>query len=147
MKKGQVRDTLIYTKITEIEESLELVKKNMPHQIEEFVDLGIVKDGIYKRLEYAIENVFDICHVINADLSLGIHSSEDDVVQNLMSKGIIDSDVSNILIAMRRFRNIVVHRYGKIDDKIAFSLLENELEDFVLFNERIRAFLKSLVYL
>ena len=75
-----------------------------------------------------------------------MNSSEDDVVQNLMSKGIIDSDVSDILIAMRRFRNIVAHRCGKIDDKIAFSLLENELEDFVLFNERIRAFLKSLVY-
>ena len=41
--------------------------------------------------------------------------SVDDVVQNLMSKGIIDSDISDILIAMRRFRNIVVHRYGKLE--------------------------------
>ncbi len=143
MKKGGIRDALVYSKITEIDESLKIVKDNLPDEVEEFVTLGIVKDGIYKRLEYAIEDVFDICHVINADLSLGIPSSEEDVIENLRNRGIIDSDISDKLMAMRKFRNIVVHRYGKIDDRIAFSLLENELGDFELFNERIRAFLKE----
>ena len=144
MKKSGIRDALVYSKITEIEESIDMVNKNLPDQIEEFVTLGIVKDGIYKRLEYAIENVFDICHVINADLSLGIPSSEEDVIQNLRNRGIIDSDISDKLMDMRRFRNIVVHRYGKIDDKIAFSLLKDELDDFEHFNERIRTFLKEI---
>ena len=144
MKKSGIRDALVYSKITEIEESIDMVNKNLPDQIEEFVTLGIVKDGIYKRLEYAIENVFDICHVINADLSLGIPSSEEDVIQNLRNRGIIDSDISDKLMDMRRFRNIVVHRYGKIDDKIAYSLLKDELDDFERFNERIRTFLKEI---
>jgi len=30
-----------------------------------------VKDGICKRIEFAIEDVFDICAIINADLDLG----------------------------------------------------------------------------
>jgi len=143
LKKGGIRDALVYTKITEIEESLKIVNDNLPDNVEEFVTLGIVKDGIYKRIEYAIENVFDICHVINADLSLGIPSSEEDVIENLRNGGIIDLGMSDKLMAMRRFRNVVVHRYGKIDDGIAFSLLENELGDFELFNDRIRAFLKE----
>ena len=140
MKKSGIRDALVYSKITEIEESIDMVNKNLPDQIEEFVTLGIVKDGIYKRLEYAIENVFDICHVINADLSIGIPSSEEDVIQNLRNRGIIDSDISDKLMDMRRFRYIVVHRY----DKIAFSLLKDELDDFERFNERIRTFLKEI---
>ena len=140
MKKSGIRDALVYSKITEIEESIDMVNKNLPDQIEEFVTLGIVKDGIYKRLEYAIENVFDICHVINADLSLGIPSSEEVVIQNLRNRGIIDSDISDKLMDMRRFRYIVVHRY----DKIAFSLLKDELDDFEHFNERIRTFLKEI---
>lgn len=144
MKGGRVRDTLIYSKIAEVEESIDMVKKNLPGHMDEFISLGIIKDGIYKRLEYAIENVFDICHVINADLSLGVPSSEEDVIQNLKTEGILDADVSNRLKNMRRFRNIVVHRYGKIDDRIAFSLLESELEDFTLFTGRIMAFLKRL---
>lgn len=144
MKKSGIRDALVYSKLTEIEESLDMVNENLPDKIEEFVALGIVKDGIYKRLEYAIENVFDICHVINADLSLGIPSSEEDVIQNLRNRNIIDSDISHKLMAMRRFRNIVVHRYGRIDDRIAFSLLKDEMGDFECFNERIRSFLKEI---
>lgn len=143
MTGGKIRDTQIYTKIVEIEESIDIVRKNLPRSVEEFLSLGIVKDGIYKRLEYAIENVFDICHVINADLSLGVPSSEDDVIRNLETKGILDSSISEKLKNMRRFRNIVVHRYGKIDDWIAFSLLEDELEDFTLFIEQIVVFLKQ----
>ena len=144
MKGGRVRDTLIYSKIAEVEESIDMVKKNLPGHMDGFISLGIIKDGIYKRLEYAIENVFDICHVINADLSLGVPSSEEDVIQNLKTEDILDADISNRLKNMRRFRNIVVHRYGKIDDRIAFSLLESELEDFTLFTGRIMAFLKGL---
>ena len=144
MKNSGIRDALVYSKITEIEESSDMVNENLPDKIEEFIALGIVKYGIYERLEYAIENVFDICHVINADLSLGIPSSEEDVIQNLRNKGIIDSDISDKLMAMRRFRNVVVHRYGKIDDRIAFSLLANEMGDFQRFNDRIRAFLKGI---
>ena len=143
MKKGRIREALVYSKITEIEESLKIVNDNLPDEVEEFVTLGIVKDGIYKRLEYAIEGVFDICHVINADLSLGIPSSEEDVIENLRNRGIIDSVISDKLMAMRRFRNIVVHRYGRIDDRVAFSLLENELGDFELFIEQIMSFLKG----
>lgn len=33
----------------EIEESLDLVKKHLPSGFEEFLNLGLVKDGIYKK--------------------------------------------------------------------------------------------------
>lgn len=43
----------------------------------------MVKDGIYKNIEYAIETVFDICAVINADLNLGVSKKDEDIVNNL----------------------------------------------------------------
>ena len=55
-----MRETLIRTKIKEIEESLRLVEENLPDTFEEFSRLGLVKDGIYKRVEFCIENVFEI---------------------------------------------------------------------------------------
>ena len=143
MKKDKIRDVLIYSKIAEIEESIDLVEQNLPRSLEEFMGMGIVKDGIYKRLEYAIENVFDICHIINADLSLGIPSSDEDVIENLRLNKILDPDISGKLVSMRKFRNIVVHRYGKIDDKIAFLLMHGQMEDFPIFNEKIKVYLKN----
>lgn len=143
MKRGKIRDTLIYTKLTEIEESVETIRENLPSRVEDFVSMGIVKDGIYKRAEYAIESVFDICHVINADLSLGIPSNEDDVIENLKNNGILDTTLSMKVISMRKFRNIVVHRYGKIDDRVAYHMLTEGLDDFEIFSERIRSMLKE----
>jgi uncharacterized protein YutE (UPF0331/DUF86 family) len=46
------------------------------------------------------------------------------------------------LKAMKGFRNILVHRYGKIDDKLAFSLLKDELGDLYAFIRRITEFLE-----
>ncbi len=54
--RGASRDTLILAKLTQMEESVLLVKKHLPESFEEFLDMGLMKDGIYKRIEYAIEN-------------------------------------------------------------------------------------------
>lgn len=47
-----MREALIRTKIKEIEEGLRLVEENLPDTFEEFSRLGLVKDGIYKRVEF-----------------------------------------------------------------------------------------------
>jgi len=59
-----------------MDESVALVREHLPLSVDEFVEMGLVKDGIYKRLEYAIENVFDICAILNADLSLGVPGTD-----------------------------------------------------------------------
>ena len=45
------------------------------------------------------------------------------------------------LKSMRGFRNIVVHRYGAVDDKIAFEILRENLPDFYLFIDWAEYFL------
>ena len=72
MKIKPVRETIIRIKLQEIVEGVLLVQGALPELAEEFRSLGLVKDGIYKRIEFAIENVFDICAILNADLALGV---------------------------------------------------------------------------
>lgn len=47
------------------------------------------------------------------------------------------------LKAMKGFRNIVVHRYGAIDDARAFSLLKEHIGNFALFRQEVERFLQS----
>ena len=35
---------------------------------------GLMEDGIYRRKEFAIKNIFDICAIINAELEPGIQA-------------------------------------------------------------------------
>lgn len=138
-----MRSALIRTKVKEIEESIGLVEEHLPTSFDEFSQLGLVKDGMYKQLEFALENVFDICAIINADLELGIPRTDEDVVEHLVKGDVLSVDLQTKLKSMKGFRNILVHRYGKIDDRLTFSLLNEELRDFYLFIRAIRAFLET----
>ncbi len=139
-----VRKTIIRTKLKEIEESIKLVEENTPESFEEFSRLGLVKDGIYKRLEFSIENIFDICSILNSDLKLGVPSEDEDIFDNLLRENIIDEKLGEKLRSMKAFRNILVHRYGKIDDKIAFNILKKHLPDFYDFMEKIEKLLEEI---
>jgi len=114
-----MREDLIRTKMKEIEENVGSVEDEIPGELERFKRLGLVKDGIYKRIEFAIENVFDICAVINSDLDLGVPEGDEEIVDNLVEEGVLDEMWKEKLSRMKGFRNIVVHKYGKIDDRIA----------------------------
>ncbi len=128
-----MRTSLIRTKVKEIEESLQVIEEHIPDDIEDFLSLGIIKDGIYKRLEFCIENVFDISAVLNADYNLGIPGSDEDIVDNLIRNKILPEDMKEKLGSMKGFRNIMVHRYGKIDDNLTFNILSEHLGDFYEF--------------
>ncbi|CAD7776035.1 hypothetical protein FHEFKHOI_01867 [Candidatus Methanoperedenaceae archaeon GB50] len=132
-----MRKEIIRTKMKEIEESIRLVEENLPDTFEEFSDLGLIKDGIYKRIEFAIENVLDICAIINTDLELGIPHDDKDIIENLVKKKILSEEIREKLKAMKGFKNIVVHRYGRIDDRIAFEMLKENLPDFYAFIGKI----------
>jgi len=92
-------------------------------------------------VEFCIEDVFDICAIINTDLELGIPRDDEDIVQNLVKGEILSEEMKDKLKSMRGFRNIVVHRYGAVDDKIAFEILRENLPDFYLFIDWAEDFL------
>lgn len=116
-----MRTEILRTKITEIQESLGLIREYLPGRFDEFESLGLVKDGMYKRIEFCIENVFDICAIINTDLKLGIPRSDEDILDILVRNGIIDIDMKAKLKSMKGFRNIIVHRYGGIDNMLSYE--------------------------
>lgn len=128
-----MRKEVIRTKIKEIVEGIGLVEEHLPDTFEKFSDMELIKDGIYKRTEFAIENVFDICAIINTDLELGIPGDDEDIIENLVKSEIVSEEMRAKLKAMRGFRNIVVHKYGKIDDRLAFEILKENLRDFYVF--------------
>ena len=143
MKQPPLREDSIRIKMAEIRECVDLVRKNLPDALEDFLQLGLIKDGIYKRMEFAIEDVFDICAILNSDLSLGIPDGDDDILDHLAGAGVLNNQIIGKIRHMRGFCNIVVHRYGKIDDRLVFSLLNEQLGDFSKFIEEIEALLRK----
>ncbi len=138
-----MRGDIIRTKIKEMDESITLIKEHLPDTFEEFSNLGLVKDGIYKRLEFCIESVLDICAVINTDLKLGVPESDENILDNLIRNNIISDELGCSLKSMKGFRNILVHRYGRINDEMVFSIMKENLHDFYRFIEVIENFIEQ----
>jgi len=137
MTKKHLRETIIRIKLKEIAEGVSAGQQHLPSTGEEFRNLGLLKDGIYKRIEFSIENVFDICAIINTDLALGVPGDDEDILVHLVDHGLISRAMRDKIHGMRGFRNIVVHRYGTIDDVLAFRLLTGNIGDFLLFDQEI----------
>ena len=139
----KIRKEEIKHKLVELGEYIAQVEEYLPSNEEEFLTKGIEKHGIYKLIESAIESVIKICSMINSDLKLGMPSNEDDVIKNLVKNKIISKEIEETIIEMKGFRNILVQRYGEINDRQAFENISKNLGDFDKFKEEIVRFLEK----
>ena len=136
-------DKRIEQKLKEIDESLEIIEESLPAEVNEFKALGLVKDGIYKRLEFCIQNVLDIFSMIYSEMKLGVPSSLDEILTVLEDKKLFPKEIITLAKEMKGMRNILVHRYGKVNDALIFELLMERKDDF----EKIKREIPNIVNL
>lgn len=139
-----LRIDLIKSKLKIIEENIDLVKENFPEKFENFIELGLIKDGVYKRIEASIQEILNICAIINSDLKLGIPSNTDDILNSLVKKKVVSAKLSKKIKELKGFRNFLVHRYGKIQDDVAFENIKKGISDFKSFRDEILEFLDTI---
>ena len=132
----------ILSKIDELDSYLDELDKIKPSSFEEYESSIKDKRAVERLFQIMIETVLDICNIIISDLKLGLPSDEDEVFKKLLEKKIISKEITSILKEMKSFRNILVHKYGKVDDEKVFENLE-KLEDFDKFKEEILIFIKK----
>lgn len=111
-------------------ESVEKVKKNFPDNLKIFLKMGLERDGIYKNIEFAIQSIIDICSMLVKEFELGVPEEELDIFEELKEGKILSKGVVGKIIEMRGFRNFLVHRYGRLNDKIAYRDIKQGLPDF-----------------
>jgi len=133
----------IEQKMREIMDSLAVIEDGLPHSEEEFISAGLVKDGIYKRLEFCIQNITDIFSMIYSSRKLGVPGTVDDVFQGMLKKGVLPKKVVLLAEEMKGMRNVLVHKYGEIDDELAYEFLSNQLSDFEAFEKEVRKYLQK----
>ena len=100
------------------------------------------KRAIERLFQISIETVIDITNILITDLKLGLPENEDEAFKKLNKEKIISKDLMNTLQTMKGFRNILVHKYGEVNDELAFENLDN-LGDFDSFITAIITFIKK----
>ena len=90
------------------------------------------------RIEFAIQNILDICAMIVKNKGLQVPNSDDDVLTELEDAHIMKKDVVETIRQMKGFRNFLVHRYGVLNDRIAYNDIKTGLKDFTRVFKEIR---------
>ena len=110
----------ILAKLDQLEEYLQELRQILPESFKEHHKMK-KKQACERILQIAIEATIDICHMFVRGLRLGLPFEEDDVFEKLSQVGIISSEMVATLKRMKGLRNILVHEYGRVDDRIVYD--------------------------
>ncbi|HLD33199.1 MAG TPA: DUF86 domain-containing protein [Candidatus Nanoarchaeia archaeon] len=133
----------IAVKLNLIKQYLGELEDLLPHTVEEYKESLKVRRACEKTIELAIENVIDVLSVIIANKRIGTPSSEENIIQIAQKNKILSSSLSKKIQQMKGFRNVLVHKYGEVDDTRVYQYLCEELKDFDAFEREIATFLKA----
>ncbi|MBI2971263.1 MAG: DUF86 domain-containing protein [Candidatus Aenigmarchaeota archaeon] len=65
------------------------------------------------------------------------------IFEKLRKHGVISVEMLGALKRMRKFRNVLVHRYGIVDDRKVFANIQANLSDFMRFRKAVARFLRA----
>lgn len=140
--KEKIRRELIFSKLKELKNSVYFIKEYLPSDVKHLEDRG-ERNKLYKEVEFAIQLVIDIYSIINSDTSKTIPADEDSIFASLEKEKIISHDFAEKLSQMKGFRNLLVHRYGEVDDNIAYESIVSGLRNFEMIINGIEGFLRK----
>ena len=132
----------ILAKIDELNQYIAELEAIMPQNFEEYVESIEERRACERLLQIAIECILDICALLVKELKLGLPSREEDLFTKILKKGIITEEMERKLRGMKGFRNILVHRYAEVDDRLVFKNL-SKINDFREFREQVLEFLRK----
>lgn len=138
-----IRIERIEHKKGEIIDSVNFISENLPSSFDRFESSKILMNALYKQIEFAIQNVMDVCSIINSDMDFGFPQNDDSILDHLENNKIFDKKVILLIRQINGFRNILVHRYGEIDDSKAYEDIKKGLKDFELIIKQIEVFVSK----
>jgi uncharacterized protein YutE (UPF0331/DUF86 family) len=101
------------------------------------------KRACERLLQVSIEVVIDLCNLLVSGLRLGLPAEEEDLFRKLLKASVISKEMGGKLREMRGFRNILVHEYAQVDDRLVYEAVKTKLEDFSLFRREVLVCLKQ----
>ena len=131
----------ILAKIDTLDGYLRELHTIAPASFEEYTTIE-KRRACERLLQVSIECVIDICSLFVTGLRLGLPAVEEDLFEKLAQAGMISHLLRETLRRMKGFRNILVHDYGEVDDRIVYEVLQNRLDDFEVFKREILQILR-----
>lgn len=114
-------------KIEEIENYLSQLQDIVPDNFQAYDGDMKSKAACERYFEKIIEAVIDLAFLIIKDKGFRIPEEDKEVFDILSAEKMISKELASKLKGAKGMRNIIAHEYGKIDDRIVFESITEEL--------------------
>ena len=102
-----------------------------------------IMGGVQHYLLLAVESVLDLgSHVVSSE-GFEPPGSYADVFRVLRDEGVVDAGLADRLMAMARFRNVLVHAYAEVDEDRVLQILHGSVSDLDEFVAALRRRFRS----
>lgn len=132
---------IVEKRLFQLEETLDDLKKFQKYSRKEFIHDFTLQWGVERGLQLAIQQIIDIGSHILVSLKKNNINEYADVGRKLGKYGMISYDLSEKLVQMIKFRNLLVHEYATIDAEKVYDILNSHFNDFRLFIKQTKKFL------
>ncbi len=129
--------SVIENKISSVKKYLRILERYKRYSQDEIVN-DIDKKGAVERYLYlAVQASIDLAESVIAYKNLRRPSTMSDSFYILQEDGIISIELTEKMVKMTGFRNIIAHDYEKLNYAIVYDVLQNRLIDIEDFLNRI----------
>lgn len=135
---------LLREKMADIEKSVAFLQEIASKSREEFLDDEILISATKYQLIVAIEAAQSICNHLAARVAKEAPASYADCFYILGKNSIISEGLAQKMASAAKFRNLLVHQYGKINDSMVFDILKNDIGNLLQYINEIKSFLKAV---
>ena len=121
--------SLILRKISRVRNNLSRLREKEKISLKSFKENLDIQDIVLHNLQLAIQGCIDIGSHIISDEGWGIAGSLSEIFYILQEKGVIRGDLTEKMVSVVGFRNILIHEYDEINLNIVHDILQNHLID------------------
>lgn len=107
--------------------------------VESYKDIQAAKYSLLEIMEACI----DIANYIISVKGFRRAEEYSEMFKVLKEERIIGKELATKLEDMARFRNLLVHRYGEVDNKRVLEIIKRNLKDIEEFEKEIEKFIKE----
>ena len=131
--------TAIAMRLHKLDSYLRTLRQMQAVPLDEYLSDDNIQTIVERKLQLSIQACMDIASYLIGQLGMTAPDEPHNIFAVLGQEGVISRALSGRMVAMVRFRNILVHDCLEIDGTIVHHNLTEELEDFDQFSKEIIA--------
>lgn len=136
-------DTLVAKKVAEVRARVERVRAKVPEDLEVYLQDQDLRELVSFNLVLAIQALLDLSAMTVSQEGWGVPETLSGTFTLLAERGVLSADLSRRLAEAAKMRNLVVHRYGAVDDSLVHRAVCERIGDLETACDAILDFLRE----